>query len=83
MLAAGPGKRLRELTAELPKTLLPLSDGRTILDVVLGNLRTAGLAEVVVVSGFAAERLAERVPDLEQRHEVRIELVFNERAEDT
>jgi choline kinase len=82
VLAAGPGKRLRELTAELPKTLLPLSDGRTILDVVLANLRTAGLEEVAVVSGFAAERLAERVPDLERRHGLRIELVFNERAEE-
>ena len=82
MLAAGPGKRLRELTAELPKTLLQLSDGRTILDVVLANLRAAGLEEVAVVSGFAAERLAERVPDLERRHELRIELVFNERAEE-
>jgi choline kinase len=82
VLAAGPGKRLRELTAELPKTLLPLSDGRTILDLVLANLRTAGLEEVAVVSGFASERLAERVPDLERRHELRIELVFNERAEE-
>jgi choline kinase len=82
VLAAGPGRRLRELTAELPKTLLPLSDSRTILDVVLANLRAAGIEEVSVVSGFAAERLAERVPDLERRHELRIDLVFNERAEE-
>jgi choline kinase len=82
VLAAGPGRRLRELTAKLPKTLLPLSDGRTILDVVLANLRAAGLEEVAVVSGFAAERLAERVPDLARRHELSIELVFNERAEE-
>jgi choline kinase len=82
VLAAGPGRRLRELTAELPKTLLPLSDGRTILDVVLANLRMAGLEEVSLVTGFAAERLAERVPDLERRHQLRIDLVFNERAEE-
>ena len=82
MLAAGPGRRLRELTAELPKTLLPLSDGRTILDVVLANFRKAGLEEVAVVSGFAAERVAERVPELERRHGLEIELVVNERAEE-
>jgi choline kinase len=82
VLAAGPGRRLRELTAELPKTLLPLSDGRTILDVVLANLQMAGLEEVSLVTGFAAERLAERVPDLERRHQLRIDLVFNERAEE-
>ena len=82
VLAAGPGRRLRELTADLPKTLLPLSDGRTILDVVLANLRAVGLGEVAVVSGFAAERVVERVPELERRHGLRIDLVFNERAEE-
>jgi choline kinase len=82
VLAAGPGRRLRELTAELPKTLLPLSDGRTILDVVLANFCAAGLEEVAIVSGFAAERVTERVPELERRHRVRIELVLNERAEE-
>lgn len=82
VLAAGPGRRLRELTADLPKTLLPLSDGRTILDVVLANFGACGLEEVAVVSGFAAERVVERVPDLQRRHGLRIELVFNERAEE-
>src|SRR5919204_1637684 len=82
VLAAGPGRRLQALTATLPKTLLPLSDGRTILDVVLGNLRAAGLEKVVIVTGFAAERVVERVHDLEGRHGVRLELVFNERAEE-
>jgi choline kinase len=82
VLAAGPGRRLRELTTELPKTLLPLSDGRTILDVVLANFNAAGLKEVAVVSGFAAERVAERVPELERRHGLALELVFNERAEE-
>ena len=57
VLAAGPGRRLRELTADLPKTLLPLSDGRTILDVVLANFQAVGIEDVAVVSGFAAERV--------------------------
>jgi choline kinase len=34
------------------------------------------------VTGFAARRVEERVPDLERRHGVRLELVFNERAEE-
>ena len=82
VLAAGPGRRLRALTAALPKTLLPLSDGRTLLDVVLANLRSVALDDVVIVSGFAAERVAERVPELERRHAVNIQLVFNDRAEE-
>ncbi|HXV58811.1 MAG TPA: phosphocholine cytidylyltransferase family protein [Gaiellaceae bacterium] len=82
VLAAGPGRRLQPLTDELPKTLLPVSDGRTILDVALANLRAAGVEEAVVVTGFAAERVEERAPELERRHGVRLELVFNERAEE-
>jgi choline kinase len=81
VLAAGPGRRLHPLTADLPKTLLPLSDGRTILDLLLRNFRSVGLEDVVVVTGFAADRLAERAPDLERLHGVRLELVFNDRAE--
>lgn len=82
MLAAGPGRRLRPLTDGLPKTLLPLSDGRTILDLALANLGSAGVEDVLVVTGFAAERIEERVPELERRHRVRLELVRNERAEE-
>jgi choline kinase len=82
VLAAGPGRRLHPLTAALPKTLLTLADGRTILDLALSNLRSVGLEDVVVVTGFAAERVAERVPELERRHGVKLELVFNERAEE-
>jgi choline kinase len=82
VLAAGPGRRLQPLTEALPKTLLPLGDGRTILDLALANLRSVGIEEVVIVTGFAAERVEERVPDLERRHGVRLELVFNDRAQD-
>jgi choline kinase len=82
VLAAGPGRRLHPLTAALPKTLLPLTDGRTILDVALANLHSVGLERMVVVTGFAAERVEERVPDLERRYGLRIELVFNDRAEE-
>jgi choline kinase len=82
VLAAGPGRRLYPLTEALPKTLLPLSDGRTILDLALANLGAVGLEDVIVVTGFAAERVEERAPELERLHGVRLELFFNERAED-
>ena len=82
VLAAGPGRRLRALTAALPKTLLPLADGRTILDLALANLRSVGVEDVVVVTGFAAKRVEERTAELERRHAVRLELLFNNRAEE-
>lgn len=80
VLAAGAGKRLTHETAELPKTLLPVDGERTILDVALANLAHVGLAEVLVVTGFAAERVAERVDELERRHGVRVRLLHNPKA---
>jgi choline kinase len=80
VLAAGAGVRLGAHTADLPKKLLPVDGDRTILDVVLANFRHVGLEQAVVVTGFAADRLRERVPALERRHGLRLELVFNPRA---
>jgi choline kinase len=80
VLAAGAGKRLGPETAELPKTLLGVDGDRTILDVALGNFRAVGLEQAVVVSGYAHDRLAERVPALERRHGLRIELLYNPKA---
>ena len=82
VLAAGAGRRLESLTEDLPKTLLPVDGDRTILDIALGNLRRAGMETVVVVTGYAAERIEERREALEQRHEVAVETVFNPKAEE-
>ena len=82
VLAAGAGRRLESLTEDLPKTLLPVDGDRTILDIALGNLRRAGIETVVVVTGYAAERIEERREALEQRHEVKVETVFNPKAEE-
>ena len=82
VLAAGAGRRLESLTEDLPKTLLPVDGERTILDIALANLRRAGLEKVVVVTGYAAERVSERQAALEARHDVKLELVFNPKAEE-
>jgi len=81
VLAAGQAQRLRPLTNDLPKTLLPVAGEYTILDLTLANLRAVGVDDVVVVTGFAAERIEERTPELERRHGVRLELVRNDRPE--
>jgi choline kinase len=80
VLAAGAGRRLGEDTAELPKTLLPVDGDRTILDVALGNFASVGLAEAVIVTGFAAERIDERLDELSERHGLRVGTVFNPKA---
>jgi choline kinase len=82
VLAAGASRRLRPDTDHLPKTLLPVDGDVTILDITLKNLAAVGLTDVVVLVGFAAAAVAIRVPDLERRHGVAIELIDNDRAEE-
>jgi choline kinase len=82
VLAAGASRRLRPETDHLPKTLLPVDGDVTILDIALKNLASVGLTDVVVLVGFAADAVASRVPALERRHGVAIELIHNDRAEE-
>jgi choline kinase len=82
VLAAGAGRRLRPDTDTLPKALLPVDGQVTILDIALRNLAAVGLRDVVVVVGYAAGTVRDRVPGLEREHEVRLTLVDNDRAED-
>ena len=81
VLAAGAGRRLQPLTDDLPKTLLQIDDERSILDLAVGNLKQVGIEDVVVVTGFAAQRVDERRPDLERRYGVKLELIENPKAE--
>jgi choline kinase len=82
VLAAGASRRLRPDTDHLPKALLPVDGDVTILDITLKNLAAVGLTDVVVLVGFAAAAVASRVPALERRHGVAIELIHNDRAEE-
>jgi choline kinase len=80
VLAAGAGRRLGPETADLPKTLLPVRGEDTILDIALANFAAAGLEEAVVVTGYAFERIEERVPALQERHGLGLQTVYNPKA---
>jgi len=82
VLAAGAGRRLRPDTDDLPKALLPVDGERTILELALSNLAAVGLTRAVIVVGYAAHRVTERVPALARGCGMAIELVQNDRAEE-
>ena len=65
-LAAGAGRRLRPDTDALPKALLPVAGTATILDIAVRNLAAAGLDEVVIVVGHAAQAISGRAAALER-----------------
>ncbi|MFK3982471.1 sugar phosphate nucleotidyltransferase [Micromonospora sp. NPDC050397] len=82
VLAAGAGRRLRPYTDTLPKALIPVDGGTTILDIALHNLAEVGLTEVVVVVGYRAIEVEDRKAALERRHGVTLTLVHNDKAEE-
>jgi choline kinase len=82
VLAAGAGRRLQPYTDTVPKTLVPVDGDRTILDVSLANFASIGLTDVVLVIGYKADAVRERQAELEERHGVKLELVFNDKAEE-
>ncbi len=81
VLAAGAGRRLRPYTDTLPKTLVPIVDGGTVLDGTLRNFAEIGLTDAVLVVGYAADAIRERRAALERAHGVRLHLVHNDKAE--
>lgn len=56
ILAAGQGLRLRPLTDDHPKCLVPVF-GRPILDYTLQTLRSRGIDDITLVTGFRADCL--------------------------
>ena len=82
VLAAGAGRRLRPDTDALPKALLPVDGRVTILDIALRNLAAVGLRDIVIVVGYAADAVRDRLAGLEREHGVRLTLVDNDRAEE-
>jgi choline kinase len=57
ILAAGEGSRLRPLTDDRPKALVPFA-GRPLLEWTLAAARGAGFEEIVVIGGHRADLLA-------------------------
>jgi choline kinase len=81
VLAAGHGQRLRPYTDSLPKTLLPVDGDRTILDVILANMAKSSITDVALVIGYAAETVVARVPALEARHGLHLDVIHNDRLD--
>jgi NDP-sugar pyrophosphorylase family protein len=51
VFAGGQGARLLPYTSVLPKPLLPVGD-RPVLEIIVGQLRDAGITEIVLATGY-------------------------------
>ena len=62
ILAGGEGTRLRPLTNELPKPVLPVAN-RPFFEYMLHHLRAGGVERVIMALGYRADPLIERFGD--------------------
>ena len=76
ILAAGQGKRLLPLTAEVPKALLDIH-GRTLIGRQIDAFAACGLKDFVVVTGYGAKRMEEALADIARARGITIKTVFN------
>jgi len=62
VMAGGKGRRLRPFTAVIPKPLAPLGD-RSILEIVLRQLKRDGVERVTLAVGYQAELIMAVIGD--------------------
>ncbi len=62
ILGAGLGTRLRPLTENMPKPLLPIG-GRPMITYAMEHLKSAGIRRFIVNTHHCAEKYAEAFPD--------------------
>lgn len=80
ILAAGFGRRLRPLTNTVAKSMIPV-DGRPILFRLIDQMRSLGVAKIVVVVGHLADDVVRAVR--REFDDSSIEFVFNDQYSQT
>ena len=76
VLAAGRGTRMGEMTAGMPKAMLPVR-GRPMLEHVLDGLAAAGIAEFFLVIGYRREMVEAYFRDWRLPIEFHVQQVLN------
>lgn len=71
ILAGGRGQRLRPLTDDVPKVMVPVA-GRPLLAYQIDNLRRYGLTDILLVTGYRSETIRGEFRD-GSRHGVHLE----------
>lgn len=62
IIAAGRGKRMNQMTVDLPKCMLPF-DGKPLIEIQIDILRSLGIQEIIVVKGYKEEKVL--FPDID------------------
>lgn len=62
VMAGGKGSRLMPMTSDTPKPMLPMGD-RPLLELILDQLKQAGISQVKIATHYLADRIKEHFGD--------------------
>jgi len=79
ILASGKGTRLKELTKDLPKSMIEIKN-KPILEHIINNLRENGVKNIILVVGYKAEKIVDYFSD-GKKFGVKISYVKQERLD--
>ncbi len=75
IIAAGTGTRLYPITKDIPKSLLDVGQGLTLLETQLHSLQECGIKDIVIIIGYRADQIETKLD--EYRDTFNIETVYN------
>ena len=82
ILAAGMGSRLMPLTKDIPKPLLKINE-MTLLERMIRNCINVGIDKFIVVVGYNREKVIGFCPELEEKYDIEIRTIANEKYDVT
>ena len=71
VMAAGKGTRMKELSKDIPKHLLPVS-GKPFLYYPLNNIKKAGFTEIILVVGYLKDKMQEFVEEYKNQFNIKL-----------
>lgn len=75
IIAAGTGTRLYPITKDIPKSLVDVGKGLTLLETQLHSLRECGILDVTLIIGYRASQIEAKLENY--RSDFNFEIVYN------
>jgi|SRR3989339_390660 len=69
ILAAGRGKRLGDITKDLPKPLLEINN-KTLISYAIDFVKNIGIQDIVVVAGYHFEQMEKKIKEIDDKIKV-------------
>ena len=76
IIAAGRGSRLGAKTLNKPKTIIPIHNGNSTIDVLLHNCHLVGINDIIIITGYKKSQIKNYLKD--KWGQLNVQFVYNE-----